>query len=80
MCGLNWSKPRITVHGMSINGWNCAAGVGTRWKVDFLLYYVRVDGAAYLGNGWWITELGFQDWVRWGVDSIRNQNERKGIR
>ena len=48
-------------------------------KLTFCCYFVRVDGAAYVGNGWWITDLGFQDWVGWGVDSVRNQNERKGI-
>ena len=46
-------------------------------KLTFCCYFVRVDGAAYVGNGSWITELGCQDWVGWGVDSFRNQNERK---
>ena len=32
-------------------------------KLTFCCYYVRVDGAAYVGNGWWITELGFQGWL-----------------
>ena len=48
------------------------------WKLTFCCNFVRVDGAAYVGNGWWITELGFQDWVGCGVHSVRNQNERKG--
>ena len=48
-------------------------------KLTFCCYYVRVDGAAYVGNGWWITELGFQDWGGGGGgDCFRNKKEKKG--
>ena len=54
MCGLNWSKLRITVHEMSINGWNCAAGLGTRWKVDFLLLLCKGRWRSLCGE--WVVD------------------------